>query len=129
MQSLLGAIRGLLYRPSQLRLEVQLENGDARSYRLPPGNARSGFVISPFLRGDYQLIEAARASKEFAVDPTALPKTFGGGPARIVKARIRAADNFAYKHSVRFVMQTIEGIWPSRGVSPATESKEISRAQ
>ncbi len=128
-QSFFGAIRGLLYQSSQLRLEVQLGNGEARSYRLLPGNARHGFVISPFLRADYQLIEAARASQEFAADPTALPKTFGGEPARIVAARVRASDNFAYKHSVRFVMQTIHGIWPVRGVSPATESKEISRAQ
>jgi len=94
-----------------------------------PGTARYGFVISPFLRADYQLIEAARASGGFAAAPTALPKTFRGEPRRVVAARVRASDDFAYKHSVRFVMQTIHGIWPVRGLSPATESKEISRAQ
>jgi hypothetical protein len=128
-QTLFGAVRGLLWRPSELRIEVQLDNGEARSYRLPPGNARSGFVISPFIRADYQLIEAARASGEFPADPTALPKTFGGESARIVAARVRAGNDFAYQHSVRFVMQTIDGIWPIRGVSPVPESKEISRAQ
>jgi hypothetical protein len=127
-QSLFGAIRGLLYRPSQLRLEARLENGEARTYRLPPGNARSGFVISPFLRADYQLIEAARVSQEIAADTTALPKTFTGEPARIVAARVRASGDFAYQHSVRMVMQTIEGIWPVPGVSAAT-AKEFSRAQ
>jgi hypothetical protein len=128
-QSLFGAIRSLLYRPSQLRLDVQLENGEARSYRLLPGNAQHGFVISPFLRADYQLIEAARPLEESAAEPTALPKTFSGEPARIVAARVSAANSFAYKHSVRFVIQTIEGIWPSRGESPTTGSKEVSRAQ
>src|SRR5262249_42050598 len=67
-QSLFGAMRALLYRPSQLRLEVQLQNGDTRSYRLLPGNARDGFVISPFLRADYQLIEAARTLEESAAE-------------------------------------------------------------
>jgi hypothetical protein len=128
-QSFFGAIRSLLYRPSQLRLEVQLENGEFRSYRLLPGNTRHGFVISPFLRADYQLIEAARVSPELAAGPTALPKTFSGESTRIVAARVRAADDFSYEHSVRFVMQTIHGIWPIRGETPATESKEISRAQ
>jgi hypothetical protein len=117
-----------LYKAADLRLDVQLENGEIRSYRLLPGNARYGFVISPFLRADFQLIEAARASGKFAADPTALPKTFSGKPPTIVAARVRQSDDSAYKHSVRFVMQTIHGIWPVRGVLPATESKEVSQA-
>jgi len=128
-RTLLGAIRGLLCRSSELRLEVQLDDGEIRNYRLLPGNARSGFLISPFVRADFQLIEAARASGDFAADPAALPKTFKGEPRRIVAARVRPANEYAFKHSIRFVMQTIDGIWPSRGTSPATESKEISRAQ
>jgi hypothetical protein len=128
-QTFFGVMRSLLWKSSELQLEVQLDNGQARSYRLLPGNARYGFVISPFLRADYQLIEAARASGGFAADPTALPKTFSGEPLRIVAARVRAANEFAYKRTVHFVTQTIHGIWPVRGESLQTESKEISRAQ
>jgi hypothetical protein len=128
-QTVLGAIRALLCRSSELRLELQLDNGDLQNYRLLRGNAQCGFLISPFIRADFQLIEAARSSGDFAADPTALPKTFKGEPRRIVAARVRAAKDFDYKHSVRFVMQTIQGIWPVRGVSPATESNEFSRAQ
>jgi hypothetical protein len=127
--TLRGAIQGLLWRPSELQLEVQLDDGDIRNYQLLPGNARYGFLISPFIRADFQLIEAARASGDFAAGPAALPKTFRGEPRRIVAARVRAANEFAYKQSVRFVMQTIQGIWPLRGVSPATESNEFSRVQ
>jgi hypothetical protein len=128
-QTLFGAIRSLVSRSSELRLEVQLDDGELRNYRLLPGNARSGFLISPFVRADFQLIEAARACGDFAADPAALPKTFKGEPRRIVAARVRPANEYAFKHSIRFVMQTIDGIWPNRGVSPATESKEISRAE
>src|SRR5207248_6745262 len=85
----------------------------------------SGFLISPFVRADFQLIEAARASGDFPADPAVLPKTFRGEPRRIVAARVRPANGYAFKHSIRFVMQTIDGIWPNRGVPPATESKKF----
>jgi len=128
-QTLFGAIRSLLCRSSELRLDVQLDDGETRNYRLLAGNARYGFVISPFLRADYQLIEAARASGGSPADPTALPKTFSGESRRIVAARVRSSNQFAYRHSIRIVMQTIHGIWPVTGQSSPTESKEISRAQ
>jgi hypothetical protein len=128
-QTLLGAISGLVWKPPALRLEVQLDDGEIRNYHLLPGNARFGFLISPFVRADYQLIEVARASPEFAADAKALPKTYRGDPRRIIATRVRAGDDFAYKHSVHFAMQTIDGIWPFRSDSTGTESKEISRAQ
>jgi hypothetical protein len=124
-QTLPGAIRSLLCRSSELRLEVQLDNGEIRNYRLLPGNARQGFLISPFVRADFQLIEAARAAGDFPAEPKALPKTFKGQPRRIVAARVLTENRFAYKHSVRFVMQTIRGIWPVGEM----ESKEFSRAR
>jgi hypothetical protein len=128
-QTFFGVIRSLLCRSSELRLEVQLDDGEIRNYRLLPGNARSGFLISPFVRADFQLIEAARASGDFPADPTALPKTFRGEARRIRAARVRAANEYAFKHSIRFVMQTIQGIWPNHGDSPAKESSEISSAR
>lgn len=128
-QTLLGAMRGLLWRPSELRLEVQLDDGEIRNYLLLPGNARHGFLISPYLRADFQLIEPARASGDLPADPTALPKIYRGEPRRIVAAKVRAEDDFAYEHSVRFVMQTIDGIWPILSDPTATGPKEISRAQ
>ncbi len=128
-QTFLGAIRSLLCRSSELRLEVRLDDGEIRNYRLLPGNARYGFVISPFLRADFQLIESARAAGDFPADPTALPKTFKGEPRRIIAARVRPANEYAFHHSIRFVMQAIQGIWPSRGDLPLKESSEVSSAR
>lgn len=128
-QTFLGAIRSLLCRSSELRLEVRLDDGEMRNYRLLPGNARYGFVISPFLRADFQLIESARAAGDFPADQAALPKTFKGEPRRIIAARVHPANEYAFNHSIHFVMQTIQGIWPSHADSPVKESSEVSSAR
>jgi hypothetical protein len=81
-----------------MRLEVQLDNGGTRSYRLLPGNARYGFVISPFLYTSDQLLTADA----------------GTNCARIVSARVRVANERAVGPSIRFVTHTIQGVWASR---------------
>jgi hypothetical protein len=96
-QTLFGAAQSLLSRCSEMRLEVQLDNGGTRSYRLLPGNARYGFVISPFLYNHSQL-----------VTPDANTNC-----ARIVSARVRVADERAVAPSLRFVTHSIQGVWAS----------------
>jgi hypothetical protein len=97
-QTLFGAVQSLLSRCSEMRLEVQLDNGGARSYRLLPGNARYGFVISPFLYNQDQLLT-----------PNANTNC-----ARIVSARVRVANERAVAPSIHFVAHTIQGVWASR---------------
>lgn len=128
-QSLVGAMQSLLLRCSDLRLEVRLDFGATQSYRLLPGNARSGFLISPLLRADFQLLQAAFASPDRTAQQTAWPAISSAQPPRIVAVRVHAGNGFAYKHSVRFVTQTIHGVWPVHGESLPSPSNEISRAQ
>jgi hypothetical protein len=115
-QTLFGAVQSLLSRCSETRLEVQLDNGGTRNYRLLPGNARYGFVISPFLYTHDQLLLADANTN----------------CARIVAARVRVANEGALAPSVRFVTHTIQGVWapnakpsprePSRGNTETTSS-------
>ncbi len=123
-----GTVQSLLWRCSELRFEVQLDNGAIRNYRLLPGNARSGFVISPFLYSSDRLVESVCTSVPSDANAVTLGRPANQSP-RIVAARVRAANQFAFARSVRFTMQTIRGIWPNRDGNSATESKEISRAQ
>jgi hypothetical protein len=97
-QTLFGAVQSLLLRCSEMRLEVQLDNGGTRSYRLPPGNARYGFVVSPFLYNHDQLLAADAKTN----------------CARIVSARVRVANERAVAPSIRLVTHRIQGVWASR---------------
>jgi hypothetical protein len=127
-QTFPGAMQSLLWRGSELRFEVQLDNGAIRNYRLLPGNARSGFVISPFLYCNDRLLETAHASASSPVSETA-PLIPAARSPKIVAARVLAANDFAFARTVRFTTETIRGILPSRNESPPTESKGISSAQ
>jgi hypothetical protein len=80
-----------------MRLEVQLDNSETRSYRLLPGNARYGFVITPFRCYHDQLLTADGNTN----------------CARIVSARVRVANERAVAPSIRFVTHTIRGVWAS----------------
>ena len=97
-QTLFGAVQSLLSRCAETRLEVQLDNGGIRSYRLPPGNARHGFVITPFLYTHEQLLAGGVSTNA----------------AKIVSARVRVANERALAPSLRFVTHTIHGVWASR---------------
>jgi hypothetical protein len=108
-QTLFGAVQSLLSRCSETRLEVQLDNGGTRSYRLLSGNARYGFVISPFLHTHEQLLAAGASTNA----------------ARIVSARVRVANERALTPSIRFVTHTIQGVWASKP-EPSLPSSEPS---
>jgi hypothetical protein len=96
-QTMFGAVQSLLSRCPETRLEVQLDNGGTRNYRLLPGNARNGFVINPFLNTQDQLLAAGASTNA----------------ARIVAARVGVANERAVAPSIRFVTHTIHGVWES----------------
>ncbi len=48
--TLLGRLFLILYKPlSHIKIKVELENGTKEEYRIIPGMASSGFIISPFI--------------------------------------------------------------------------------
>lgn len=49
LPSLLGKIMNFLYKPTALQLSVQLSNGEMKTHRFIPGQAVSGFVLSPYI--------------------------------------------------------------------------------
>jgi hypothetical protein len=109
-QTIFGAAQSLLSRCSETRLEVQLDNGGIRSYRLVPGNARYGFVITPFLHTHDQLLAGGVSTNA----------------ATIVSARVRVANERAVAPSIRFVTHAIHGVWAPRP-EPSLPSSEPSR--
>ena len=48
-KSLNGKIVSILYKPSVLLLKISLRNGSENVFRIIPGMARSGFLLSPFI--------------------------------------------------------------------------------
>jgi hypothetical protein len=51
----LGALAGLLYKPTPLRITLTFETGATRSYRIVSGMARAGFLISPLIENTPEL--------------------------------------------------------------------------
>ncbi|MBC7489465.1 MAG: hypothetical protein H7240_05215, partial [Glaciimonas sp.] len=47
--SLIGRLIGILYKPAQLQIELQLKNGKTTTYRLISGMAKSGFIVNPLI--------------------------------------------------------------------------------
>ena len=44
-----GKLDGILYKPSQLKIVLNLENGTTKTYRISSGMVKSGFLISPLV--------------------------------------------------------------------------------
>jgi hypothetical protein len=51
----LGAMAGLLYKPTQLQITLTLDSGGTRTYRMVAGMARTGFLISPLIENSPEL--------------------------------------------------------------------------
>ena len=47
--TILGRLATILFKPSQLSISLELNNGNKRQYRIIAGMAKSGFVISPLI--------------------------------------------------------------------------------
>ena len=62
--SLLGTIRSFLYKPPQVRLNLQDINGGNRSFLMPLPMGRTGFIVNPFIDDPSSFMEfAAHRSK------------------------------------------------------------------
>lgn len=47
--TILGRVANVLFKPSQLRISLELNNGIKKQYRIITGMAKSGFMISPLI--------------------------------------------------------------------------------
>lgn len=45
----LGRLAGILFKPSQLQIALELENGERRQYRIIASMAKAGFLLSPLV--------------------------------------------------------------------------------
>lgn len=75
-QNVLGTIANALYKPTQLRIRLNLDDGTSRSYRLVAGMAKTGLLISPLVENtaEFGLLYAGmeyladKKVKSFAID-------------------------------------------------------------
>jgi len=56
--TLLGRMAGILFKPSQIQITLDLDNGTQKQYRLIAGMAKSGFLISPLIEsaGEFAML-------------------------------------------------------------------------
>jgi hypothetical protein len=47
--TVLGRVMNVLFKTSEMRILVQLNNGQSRDYRITPSMAKSGFILSPLI--------------------------------------------------------------------------------
>ena len=89
-----GAVKRFFCRASVPGIDVRLEDGQTKSYRLLPGNALAGFVVNPLLYSEADLV---------------LPFLKEGKPLRVTAVRVYS-KKWSFDDSVRFEMEKIEGI-------------------
>lgn len=52
----IGKLVALLFKPPAVRMEVEATDGSRLIYRIPPGMARSGFIVNPYWRSQEDLL-------------------------------------------------------------------------
>jgi hypothetical protein len=75
--TLLGRLMNILFKTSTLHIQVLLENGQSKDYRMIPGMAKSGFILSPLVENtkDFETLISKKSSdtltrvKAFTVAP------------------------------------------------------------
>lgn len=75
--TLLGRLINILFKTSELRIKVLLENGQSNDYRIIPGMAKSGFILSPLVENtrDFkaliskQIPDSLTKVKAFSITP------------------------------------------------------------
>jgi len=75
--TLLGRLMNILFKTSELRIQIFLENGKSNNYRIIPGMAKSGFILSPLVENtkDFetliskQSLDTLHQVKSFTIAP------------------------------------------------------------
>jgi hypothetical protein len=62
--TLLGKLWTALYKPPELRISVTLTGGQARNFRLVPGMAKAGFILSPLITDTNEFVLLTAASRD-----------------------------------------------------------------
>lgn len=73
----MGRIAGMAYKPGQIKMDVVLENGTKRTYRVISGLVRSDFLVSPFIENTFEFSMlygergrlARKRVRRFAISP------------------------------------------------------------
>jgi hypothetical protein len=60
----LGSLQSFLFNSRSLYLEAKLEDGRILTFRLPPGNAQSGFILNPLINSESDLVGIALQKPE-----------------------------------------------------------------
>jgi hypothetical protein len=109
--NMLGKVIALLFKPPEVSLRLKDESGREAEFRLIPGQAAAGFLVSP-------VVMSAR-------DMAALwagPENAGRLP-RLVEGTVRVAggENLFYAHVIRMTMQQLDlsAAQVTSSVSPA----------
>jgi hypothetical protein len=55
-RTFVGRVLGILFKPEELRITVNLLNGSSRDYRFVPGMGEAGFVLSPLVENTSDIL-------------------------------------------------------------------------
>jgi len=98
-----GKLQGMLYQPSEVRIELTDQDGSLRSYRLTQQIASTGFLLQPFLNETSDVVEALSGKSIPHI------KSF-----RLLNESGNFAESFDYKlySNPKFPTETTTGISP-----------------
>lgn len=110
-----GKVLELFYRPPIVTLTVNYDDQSTAEYRLIPGMARDGFVISPLVNtiADYLNVSAGQTGLKSAKRPVTISVSSG------------TAGNFAYRQEIDFAFRTIDSVTLAQG---STNNEFVRRA-
>jgi hypothetical protein len=94
--TLLGRLVEFLFKPPHLQLGVTTADGGEQIYRLIPGIAREGFVVSPMVRTARDFVVLAEGGGAGDVRPVTAVRVLGNFPSRLAYG-----STFAY--AIRFL--------------------------
>lgn len=99
--SLFHRLAAFFYKPEILRIHLQLENGERKSFRLPAGVLDTGFMLNPLLENNGDLerflhgYQAGSAIRSFSIESSPGLTPFATREFGIRLERIQVRDGFA----------------------------------
>lgn len=111
--SLQGRMRGFFWRGAELSIDLMMENGEVRGYRLIPGATETGFLLSPLVDSNDELLRLLTSA--------------GGNPVR--RFRLRPALAFQqelFEPRFRYGFGRLR--FPAAGLDPHASSSRAPSA-